>query len=189
MPIVGYDASEAGEGGVGSSWSAFAEAGAPDTGEAGARLPRKEWDAGVDDDAQPGPADEELTTRMRHLLESIAQGDPALAPDVLYPRDAWVRSRDTSDPGKAWDTKVKPAFLRDLQKLHRRNKGIDRAHFVSFELGHTVVNSPARARDLKKPVWRVRHSKLTYTLDQKIKRIDIAEMTAFRGAWYVTKLR
>jgi hypothetical protein len=163
VPIVGYDAA-----------TTDAEAGAQptDAGDAEAAAPpkRREWDAGVDDDAFPS-SDQELELRMRHLLEAIAAGNPALAPDVLYPRDAWVRSRDASDPGKAWE------------------KGVERARFVSFELGRAVAHVPVRARDLKKPIWRVKRSRLTYTIDDKTKHLDIAEMTAFRGAWYVTRLR
>ncbi|MBK6460438.1 MAG: hypothetical protein IPF92_05440 [Myxococcales bacterium] len=182
VPIVGYDA----------AITADAEAGAQplDAGdaEAAAAPKRREWDAGVDDDAFPA-SDEELELRMRHLLEAVAAGDPALAPDVLYPRDAWVRSRDASDPGKAWDHSVKPSFLRDVAKLHKRAKGIERARFVSFDLGRAVAHVPAKPRDLKRPLWRVKRSRITYTIDDKTKHLDIAEMTAFRGAWYVTRLR
>ena len=144
--------------------------------------------AGVEDDAFPAASDE-LELRMRHLLEAIAAGDPALAPDLLYPRDAWVRAHDAHDPGKLWDTKVKPYFLKDIQRLHKSQKSMERARFVSFELGHALTHVQPRAHDLKRPVWRVRGSKLTFTIDDKPKRFVIAEMTAFRGAWYVTKLR
>lgn len=185
VPIVSYDAAA-----TDAEAGAFSAMYALDGGDAEAGVPwrRKEWDAGVDDDAFPS-ADRELDLRMRHLLEALAAGDPALAPDVLYPRDAWVRSRDASDPGKAWDHKTKPAFLRDVTKLHKRVKGMPRARFVSFELGNSVSHSPVKARDLKRPVWRVKRSRLTYTIDDKPKHLTIAEMTAFRGAWYVTRLR
>ena len=182
VPIVGYDAAIPGD----------AEAGAQavDAGDAEAAAPpkRREWDAGVDDDAFPS-SDEELELRMRHLLEAVAASDPSLAPDVLYPRDAWVRSRDASDPGKAWDHSVKPSFLRDVAKLRKRAKGIERARFVSFDLGRAVAHVPAKPRDLKRPLRRVKRSRITYTIDDKTKHLDIAEMTAFRGAWYVTRLR
>lgn len=185
VPIVGYDAAPV-EGGVDGG---DAQADAAFDGEAGPPHPKKEYDAGIDDDAFPSAADGELELRMRHLLDAIVAGDPALAPDLLYPRDAWVRSHDAIDPGKAWDHKVKPAFLRDIAKLHRGTKAIDHAKFVSFELGHAITHAPVKAHDLKRPVWRVRHSKLTFKVDEKLKRMDISEMTSFRGAWYVTKLR
>lgn len=185
VPIVSYDAAvlEAGLDG-GDATPPLADA---SDAEAGPK-PRREWDAGVEDDAFPAASDE-LELRMRHLLEAIAAGDPALAPDLLYPRDAWVRAHDAHDPGKLWDTKVKPYFLKDIQRLHKSQKSMERARFVSFELGHALTHVQPRAHDLKRPVWRVRGSKLTFTIDDKPKRFVIAEMTAFRGAWYVTKLR
>lgn len=185
VPIVSYDAAvlEAGLDG-GDATTPLTDA---SDAEAGPK-PRREWDAGVEDDAFPAASDE-LELRMRHLLEAIAAGDPALAPDLLYPRDAWVRAHDAHDPGKLWDTKVKPYFLKDIQRLHKSQKSMERARFVSFELGHALTHVQPRAHDLKRPVWRVRGSKLTFTIDDKPKRFVIAEMTAFRGAWYVTKLR
>ena len=60
---------------------------------------------------------------------------------------------------------------------------------MSFELGHSVVQITPKKRDFKKPLWRVKHSKLTFTIDGKTRHLDIAEMTAWRGAWYVTRLR
>jgi hypothetical protein len=35
----------------------------------------------------------------------------------------------------------------------------------------------------------VKHSKLAFTIEGKIRHLEIAEMTAWRGAWYVTRLR
>jgi hypothetical protein len=52
-----------------------------------------------------------------------------------------------------------------------------------------VELSKAKKSDLKKPAWRVKHSKLTFMADGKTHSIEINEMTAYRGAWYVTKLR
>jgi hypothetical protein len=40
----------------------------------------------------------------------------------------------------------------------------------------------------KKPLWRVKHSKLTFVIEGKTHRVDIGEMVAWRGAWYVTRL-
>jgi len=188
VPIVGYDAATDGGGEGGDARASWYDAG--DAGDAETGPPaKKEYDAGVDDDAFPSAADGELELRMKHLLEAIVAGDPALAPDLLYPRDAWVRAHDAQDPGKAWDHTVKPVFLKDIKKLHKSIKNVGHAKFVSFELGHAITHAQPKARDLKRPVWRVRHSKLTIVVDEKTKRLDISEMTSFRGAWYITKLR
>lgn len=149
----------------------------------------QEADAGIDDAAMPQGASEELAARMRHLLEAIAQNNADLAGDVVFPRDAYVASKDAPDPQKAWERKLSNGFRRSVERTHKRTKGIENAKFVSFELGHAIVQLTPKKRDFKKPLWRVKHSKLSFTIDGKPRHIDIAEMTAWRGAWYVTRLR
>ncbi len=144
---------------------------------------------GYEDTAMPASSGEDLQNRMRHLLEAISQNNADLASDALFPRDAYVAVRDSADPRKAWDKKVSGGFRRSVERMHKRIKGAQRARFVSFELGHSVVQITPKKRDFKKPLWRVKHSKLTFTIDGKLRHLDIAEMTAWRGAWYVTRLR
>jgi hypothetical protein len=148
-------------------------------------------DAGpvVDDVAMPKASGEELDMRMKHLVEAIAQGNPDLAGDVVFPRDAFIQTKDSTDPQKGWEKKVQGSFKRGVEGLHKKMKGVDGAKFVSFELGHSVTQITPKKKDWKRPLWRVKHSKLTFTVDGKQRHLDIAEMTAWRGAWYVTKLR
>ena len=151
---------------------------------------RASFDAGpiFEDVALPPASSPELDTRMRHLLEAIAQDNPDLAGDVLFPRDAFIQTKDLTDPQKAWEKKVSGSFRRSVALLHKRLKA-DQAKFVSFELGHSVVQITPKKKDWKRPLWRVKHSKLSFTVDGKTRHLDIAEMTAWRGAWYVTRLR
>jgi hypothetical protein len=137
----------------------------------------------------PAGPNEELVARMRHLLEAIAQNNPDLAGDVLYPRDAYMASRDAVDPQKAWERRVSAAFRRAVERTHKRTKGVENAKFVSFELGHAIGQLTPKKHDFKRPLWRVKHSKLTFTIEGKTRHLEIAEMTAWRGAWYVTRLR
>jgi hypothetical protein len=168
-----------------------------DAGDAAADAAHADAGDGGDPDASasildtnmPQPASEELSSRMRHLLEAIAQDNADLAGDVLFPRDAYISTKDATDPQKAWEKKLSGTFKKAVERTHKRNKGIEGAKFVSFELGKTVAQVAPKKRDWKKPLWRVKHSKLTYTVDGKTKHIEIAEMTAWRGAWYVTRLR
>lgn len=147
-------------------------------------------DAGVIDDvAMPQASGEELDMRMKHLVEAIAQGNPDLAGDVVFPRDAYMQTRDSADPQKLWEKKIQGGFKRGVEGLHKKTKGVASAKFVSFELGHSVVQITPKKKDWKRPLWRVKHSKLTFVIDGKQRQFDIAEMTAWRGAWYVTKLR
>jgi hypothetical protein len=146
-------------------------------------------DAGVDDAAMPQATSEELALRMRHLLEAIVQNNADLAGDIVFPRDAYVASKDAPDPQKAWERKLSNGFRKSVERTHKRTKGIENARFVSFELGHAIVQVTPKKKDFKKPLWRVKHSKLSFTIEGKPRHIDIAEMTAWRGAWYVTRLR
>jgi hypothetical protein len=142
-----------------------------------------------DDLAMPPATSDELGARMRHLLEAVAQSNPDLANDALFPRDAYVATRDAADPQKAWERKVSGAFRRAVERTHKRTKGMENAKFVSFELGHSIGQLAPKKHDFKRPLWRVKHSKLTFTIEGKQRHLDIAEMTAWRGAWYVTRLR
>lgn len=142
----------------------------------------------IADEAEPssGP---ELTLRMRHLLEAVAQNNPELASDILFPRDAYVALRDTADPASAWERKVQGAFARDVERLHRRTEGAARAKFGGFELGEAPVAVPPKKKEFKKPLFRVKHATLAFSVDGKAQHFVIAEMTSWRGAWYVTRLR
>ena len=146
-------------------------------------------DSGVDDLALPPPINEELLARMRHLLEGIVQNNPDLAGDVVFPRDGYISSRDTVDPQKAWEKRVSGLFKRHVERTHKRTKGIETAKFSAFELGHAIQQVAPKKHDFKRALWRVKHSKLSFTIDGKLHHVDIAEMTAWRGAWYVTRLR
>jgi hypothetical protein len=142
-----------------------------------------------DDLVMPAAPNEELAARMRHLLEAVAQNNPDLANDALFPRDAYVATLDSTDPQKAWERKLSGAFRRAVERTHKRTKGMENAKFVSFELGHSISQLTPKKRDFKRPLWRVKHSKLTFSIEGKQRHLDIAEMTAWRGAWYVTRLR
>lgn len=166
------------------------DGGRPDAGKAdgGSRAAATTADAGAADDLMPAASSEELTGRARHLIEAITQDNPDLASDIMFPREGYVAVRDVGDPTKAWEKQVQNPFRKALHRL-RKKKGMERAQFVSFELGHAVVQSGMRRGGWKKPLWVVKHSKVVYTVDGRSYRLDVSEMTGWRGAWYVTRLR
>ena len=172
----------AGDAGIGDG----GKLGLLDGGDARAALAAA--DAGQDDTTIPPTSSEELNARAKHLLEAIAAGNSDLASDMLFPRDGYIASRDTSDATKLWDKKVSLPFKKHIGSLHKR-KGIDRAQFVGIELGHSVSQINPKKRDWKKPLWRVKGSHLAYIVDGKTIKIPIAEMIAWRGAWYVSRMR
>jgi len=141
------------------------------------------------DDSLPASTSGELTTRARHLLEAIQKDDPELAGDLVFPRDAFLLVKDAPDPGKLWDLKVLAAFKTQIHALHRHTKGVERAVFTSFEVGQPVTEAMPRKHDLRRMLWRSKRSRLGFTIDGKPSHFDVVEMTSWRGAWYVTKLR
>lgn len=147
-------------------------------------------DAAVTEEVSlPASTSEELTARAKHLLEAVAHDNADLATDILFPRDAYLAARDTADPGKAWDAKVISAFRRHVHLMHKRTKGIEKAQFVGFEIGHSVLQTTPKKKDWKRPLWKVKHSRLTFTIDGRTQRLEVAEVMGWRGAWYVTRLR
>jgi hypothetical protein len=164
------------------------EASLPDSGgEAGSQLAVA--DAAPPDDSIPAASSEDLSVRARHLLEAIAKDNSDLGSDILFPRDGWLATRDAADPGKDWDKRVAAPFRRSVHALSRHHEDLDRAQQVTLEIGHTVVQVTPRKHSWKKALWTVRGSRLTYVLDGHTRTLSIHEMTAWRGAWYVTRLR
>jgi hypothetical protein len=131
----------------------------------------------------------DLETRARHLLEAIAQNDASLAADIVLPREAFIAARDAQDPATLYDGKFKNVFAAQLARIRRHEKGIDQAVFVSFTLGQNPERAIPRRHDWKEAVWRVARSTLTFTIDGRVQRIEIGEMIAWRGNWYVAHLR
>jgi len=145
-------------------------------------------EAGPDDTQIPATTSEELTTRAKHLLEAISAGNAELASDMLFPRDGYVASRDAKEASKLWEKKISAPFKKQVATLHKR-KGMDRAQFVSIDLGHSVSQITPKKHDWTKPLWRVKGSTLSYIVDGKTMKIPIAEMIAWHGNWYVTRMR
>ncbi len=143
-------------------------------------------DAAPADDTIPATSSDELTARARHLLEAISKDDADLATDIVFPRAAWLGLRDAADPAKEWDKKVDRPFRRSLHALSRHTDG---AQFVSLELGRAVVQEPVKRHGWKKALWSIHGSRLTYIVEGHTRTLAIREMTAWRGAWYVTRLR
>jgi hypothetical protein len=142
--------------------------------------------ASFDDLPDAGPAD--LDLRGKHLLEAIAQNDAALAADIILPREAWMAVRDAQDPGGLYDVKFKTSFASQIARANRHEKGVDHAVFVSFELGPNPVRVTPKKHEWKEALWHVSRSTLTFTIDGRVHRIEIAEMIAWRGNWYVSHL-
>jgi hypothetical protein len=140
------------------------------------------------DDALPPSSTGELEQRARHLLEAIAKDDVNLASDILFPRDAWVATRDAADPGKEWNKRVAAPFRRAVHALSKHHVAVE-PQFVSLEVGRAMQQEVPHKHAWKKPLWTVRESRITFIVDGRTRVLSIREMTGWRGAWYVTRLR
>lgn len=146
-------------------------------------------DASTPVDALPPSESDDLTTRARHFLEAVAKDDPTLAMDFLFPRDAYLLAKDTNDPGKQWDNKVMAAFQKQIHLLYKRTKSVDHAQFSGFEIGQPIAQVVPKRHDLRLTLWRVRHSRLSFTIDGKAAHFDLGELMSWKGAWYLTQVR
>jgi hypothetical protein len=172
--------------------ASLADAGSPTDAAADAKAGPIEAAAGDPtapaDDAIPTMPSEELTARSRHLLEAIAKDDASLAGDILFPRDGWLATRDAADPGHEWEKRAAGPFRRAVHALSRRRKDVAGAQFVSFELGHSMTQLSPQHHGWKKALWTVTGSRMTFVVDGRTRTLSVHEMTAWRGAWYVTRL-
>jgi hypothetical protein len=146
-------------------------------------------EAGPADDEMPPATSDELTERTRHLLEAVGKDESDLATDILFPRDGWLATRDADDAGKDWEKKIAAPFRKALHRLSRRAKGIDRARFVSIELGQALSQVTPKRHGWKKPLWVLVGARVSFVVDGRTRTLSIREMTAWRGAWYVTRLK
>ena len=81
------------------------------------------------------------------------------------------------------------AFQKQVHALHKRTNGVERAQFASFEIGQPISQVVPKKHDLVLTLWRVRHSRLGFTIDGKALRFDLGELVSWKGAWYVMDLR
>lgn len=141
------------------------------------------------DETIPATTSDDLSTRAKHLLEAIAHDDPTLATDVVFPRDGWVATRDAADPGKDWEKHVAGPFRRAIHALSRRHADFERAQSVTLEMGRSMQQEQTRRHSWKKSLWTVHESRITFVVDGRTRTLPIRELTGWRGAWYLTRLR
>jgi len=143
--------------------------------------------ASFEDFPDAGPAD--LDVRGKHLLEAIAQNDPSLAADIVLPREAYIAARDAQDPAALYESKFKTNIATHISRIHKKEKGVENAVYVSFDIGQSTSRAVPKRHEWKEPLWHATRSTLTFTIEGRVHRVEIAEMVAWRGNWYVAKLR
>jgi hypothetical protein len=141
------------------------------------------------DDLLPSNAGDDLNGRVRHLLDAIVHDDAQFATDMIFPRDGWLLTRDASDPGKEWEKRVAAPFRRAIHSLSRHRTDLGEAQSVSIEIGPAMTQATPQRHGWKKPLWIVHESRVIFVVAGRTRTLRIREMVAWRGAWYVTRLR
>jgi hypothetical protein len=142
----------------------------------------------TDDETAVPMTSEELVARSKHLVEAVAGDNPELAMDFLLSKDAYAQFYAEKDLTRAWERHMKRAFARAIHRLHRRRHSKD-AKFARFELGTRLVKGPVGKGKHRHHVWHAHGSRIFYTVDGREHPIAIREMIAWRGAWYISRLR
>jgi hypothetical protein len=143
--------------------------------------------ASFEDFPDGGTAD--LDVRGKHLLEAIEQNDPSLAADIIIPREAYLAARDVQDPAALYESKLKTSIAAHIAHIHKKEKGIENAVYVSFDIGQSTSRVVPKKHEWKEPLWHATRSTLTFTIEGRVHRVEIAEMIAWRGNWYIAKLK
>ena len=143
-------------------------------------------DAAPPDDAIPATSSDELTARARHLLEAIAKDDADLAADILFPRDGWLATRDAADPGKDWEKHVAGPSARPARACAAPRGARPRSVRLARARARGRAGDAAAARLEEAPLDGARLAAHVRRRRPHAHRSSIREMTAWRGAWYVT---
>ena len=117
--------------------------------------------------------------------------DADLATDILFPRDGWLATRDAADPGKEWEKRVDAPVPADpARAVAPAPRSSIAPSSSSLELGHAIDAGDAAsgtAGRSRSGSCTARGSRSSSTGTRG--RSPIREMIAWRGAWYVTRLR
>jgi hypothetical protein len=143
-------------------------------------------DAGLTAGALPARTSDELTLRMRHLMEAIVNDNADLGRDALYPRKDFLKRSSTKDPSHYWDKRIYEAFQKSIHRLHKKIHGVDRAKFQSFDVG--TVSGSVQSKEWTGITHQSKHGKLLMMIDGKPVTIPVAELVAYDGHWYLLKL-
>jgi hypothetical protein len=136
---------------------------------------------------RPPPTSDDLSERAGHLLDAIAQNDPAVADDFFFPREPFLPLKDVADPGRYFD-QLLATYHRDIRSLHAERKDWAGVSFVSFELGTTPTWVMPGKEYNKIGYFRTFGGKLRYRLGEKVKEMTVSTIISWDGRWYVTHL-
>jgi hypothetical protein len=129
----------------------------------------------------------DLDERAAHLLDAIAQNDPAKADDFFFPKGPFIPLKDVADPGRYFD-QLLATYHRDIRSLSAERKDWTGAAFVSFELGTTPTWVAPGKEYNKVGYFRTFGGKLRYRIGDRVKELAVSTIISWNERWYVTHL-
>ncbi|MEZ4293839.1 MAG: hypothetical protein R3B70_02600 [Polyangiaceae bacterium] len=163
-----------------------ASASATDTADAGTPPP-KEPDYDPKNKAKPPVDSEELQARARGLFDAVVQNNAALGEPLWFPREPFLILKDIKDPGKYWD-QLHRAFVKDVEKLHKKRKSWEGTEFVKFEPGSPPKWVKPGDEGNKIGYYRTVKGNLVYSFEGKNHKLEVRVMISWQNRWYITHL-
>jgi len=133
------------------------------------------------------PAEGDLQAKARRLWDAIVHDDPALAGDVFFPREPFLRIKDMAEPGSYYD-RLRARFEHDVHALHASTPDLDRAVFGSLTLGHRGGYVRVHDEGNHLPYWAARHCRLNYSVGKQQRSLEVRVVIAWEQLWYVIHL-
>jgi hypothetical protein len=133
------------------------------------------------------PAPGDLDVRARLLFEAVVRDDPAHAEPVFFPRDAFLKVKAMSNPGRYYD-RLHARFAVDIHALHRALPDLAQASFERLVLVRRggFVKPGEEGNHL--PYWASRHAYLEYRLGKRLRRFEVRVLITWDERWYVIHL-
>lgn len=169
------------------SSTATASATTSEESDAGAPPAPKEPDYDPKNKARPPVDSEELQARARGLFDAVVQNNAALGEDMWFPREPFLILKDIKDPGKYWD-QLHRAFVKDVEKLHKKRKSWEGAELVKFEPGSPPKWVKPGDEGNKIGYYRTVKGNLVYTAEGKTHKLEVRVMISWQNRWYITHL-
>jgi len=154
---------------------------------AGELPPAKDADYDPANKAKPPIDSEELQSRARGLFDAVVQNNPALGEDLWFPREPFLILKDIKEPGKYWD-QLHRAYVKDIDKLHKKRKSWEGADFEKFEPGAPPKWVKPGDEGNKIGYFRTVKGNLVYKLEGKSHKLEVRVMISWQKRWYITHL-
>jgi hypothetical protein len=155
--------------------------------DAGAPPAAKEVDYDPANKAKPPVDSEELQARARGLFDAVVQNNAALGEDLWFPREPFLILKDIKEPGKYWD-QLHRAFVKDVEKLHKKRQSWEGAEFVKFEPGSPPKWVKPGEEGNKIGYHRTVKGNLVYKAEGKTHKLEVRVMISWQNRWYITHL-